>query len=59
VDQDNVVRVADFGLSRLYHGMHTMTGGLGTFQVGTAAAWGRTQIPEALDPKMSAVCVWL
>ena len=33
VDQDNVVRVADFGLSRLYHGMHTMTGGLGTFQV--------------------------
>lgn len=54
-----MVRVADFGLSRLYHGMHTMTGGLGTFQVGTAAAWGRTQIPEALDPKMSAVCVWL
>jgi hypothetical protein len=34
VDQDNMVRVADFGLSRLYHGMHTMTGGLGTFQVG-------------------------
>jgi hypothetical protein len=33
VDQDNMVRVADFGLSRLYHGMHTMTGGLGTFQV--------------------------
>ena len=27
------MRVADFGLSRLYHGMHTMTGGLGTFQV--------------------------
>lgn len=26
------MRVADFGLSRLYHGMHTMTGGLGTFQ---------------------------
>jgi hypothetical protein len=34
VDADGVVKVADFGLSRLYHGMHTMTGGLGTFQVG-------------------------
>lgn len=37
VDGDNVVKVADFGLSRLYHGMHTMTGGLGTFQVGARA----------------------
>lgn len=27
-----MVKVADFGLSRLYHGLHTMTGGLGTFQ---------------------------
>lgn len=33
VDGDGCVKVADFGLSRLYHGMHTMTGGLGTFQV--------------------------
>lgn len=33
VDQHGCVKVADFGLSRLYHGMHTMTGGLGTFQV--------------------------
>lgn len=34
VDHEGCVKVADFGLSRLYHGMHTMTGGLGTFQVG-------------------------
>lgn len=40
VDQDNMVRVADFGLSRLYHGMHTMTGGLGTFQVNSVQLCG-------------------
>jgi hypothetical protein len=47
VDQDNMVRVADFGLSRLYHGMHTMTGGLGTFQVrrGFAVDLGVLRLP--------------
>lgn len=34
------MRVADFGLSRLYHGMHTMTGGLGTFQVNSMQLCG-------------------
>lgn len=39
VDGDGCVKVADFGLSRLYHGMHTMTGGLGTFQVRAGKHW--------------------
>jgi hypothetical protein len=47
VDGDGCVKVADFGLSRLYHGMHTMTGGLGTFQVRSclqcfATSWGHS-----------------
>lgn len=52
VDQDNMVRVADFGLSRLYHGMHTMTGGLGTFQVrqGHVQPRGALRLPREAGP---------
>jgi serine/threonine protein kinase len=54
VDGDGCVKVADFGLSRLYHGMHTMTGGLGTFQVRSIPLGHR---PQHWSGHLSVLCL--
>lgn len=58
VDGDLTVKVADFGLSKVYMDMHTMTGGLGTYQWMAPEVLANQRYSEKADVYSFGVVMW-
>lgn len=58
VDDALCVRVADFGLARVMHDLHTLTGGLGTFQWMAPEVLAHQRYSKKADVYSFAVVLW-
>eukprot|EP00884_Botryococcus_braunii_P010166 jgi/Botrbrau1/19150/Bobra.0077s0062.1 len=58
VDADYTVKVADFGLSRVVHGVQTMTGGLGTYQWMAPEVLANLRYSQKADTYSFAIVMW-
>lgn len=58
VDEVYCVRVADFGLARVMHDLHTLTGGLGTFQWMAPEVLAHQRYSKKADVYSFAIVLW-
>ncbi|EIE23567.1 flag-tagged protein kinase [Coccomyxa subellipsoidea C-169] len=58
VEESLCVRVADFGLARVMHDLHTLTGGLGTFQWMAPEVLAHQRYSKKADVYSFAVVLW-
>ncbi len=58
VDEAMCVRVADFGLARVMHDLHTLTGGLGTFQWMAPEVLAHQRYSKKADVYSFAIVLW-
>jgi serine/threonine protein kinase len=58
VDESLRVRVSDFGLARVMHDLHTLTGGLGTFQWMAPEVLAHQRYSEKADIYSFGIVLW-
>lgn len=58
VDESFRVRVSDFGLARVMHDLHTLTGGLGTFQWMAPEVLAHQRYSEKADVYSFGIVLW-